>query len=93
MWCCATSKNSPAESWITGTIVVALLVDKNTDLQMRFCPEGITQPGDKVTSGTRIMCERRVLHKGEVTRSGVAASSAPEGRVITVAALIRKYEV
>jgi hypothetical protein len=44
---------------------------------MRFCPEGITQPGDKVASGTRIMYGRRALHKGEVTRLAVAWRQAP----------------
>ena len=38
---------------------------------MQFFPEGVTQPGDKVTSGTQIMYERRTLHKGKVTRSAV----------------------
>jgi len=41
---------------------------------MRFCPEGITKPGDKVAAGTRIMYESRALHKGEVNRLAVAWS-------------------
>ena len=44
---------------------------------MRLCPEGITQPGDKVASGTRIIYERHALHKGEVTRLAVAWCLAP----------------
>jgi hypothetical protein len=44
---------------------------------MRFCPKGITKPGDKVASSTRIMFESRALHKGEVTRLAVAWCQAP----------------
>jgi hypothetical protein len=56
-----------ADRYITGVgEIYPCCLGNETNLRMRSCPEGIMQPSDKVTYGTRNMYERSATSKDDV---------------------------